>query len=91
MSLSKELIIRLKSSLEEAVHEKDGVEFWLAREIHAILDYTQYRNFLPVIEKARLACEKSGFEVQDHFADVRKMVQLGSGAEREIDDVMLSR
>lgn len=69
----------------------DRNEFWLARELAPLLDYPQWRNFLPVLEKAREACHSSGQPVADHFADVRKMVDIGSGAQREVDDVNLSR
>lgn len=66
-------------------------EFWYARDMQQILQYTQWRNFLNVIEKAKVACESSGNIINDHFADVSKMVQLGSGAERVIEDIILSR
>lgn len=66
-------------------------EFWYARDIQIILQYSKWENFVKVIEKAREACKNSGFDVYDHFPDVKKMVQLGSGAIREIEDVMLSR
>lgn len=69
----------------------DGSEYWLARELAPILDYAQYRNFLPVIEKAREACQHSGHATADHFADIRKMVDIGSGAQRPVEDVELSR
>ena len=68
-----------------------GQEFWYARELHPILGYTQWRNFMPVVEKAKTACEASKTPTLDHFADVSKMVNLGSGSERKIDDIMLSR
>lgn len=68
-----------------------GQEYWLARELQPILDYAQWRRFAEAIDRAKLACQNSGFDVSDHFADVGKMVDIGSGAEREIDDVMLSR
>ena len=69
----------------------DGQEYWLARELQTVLDYTQWRRFSDTIERAKLACKNSGFAIDDHFADVGKMVDIGSGAEREVDDVMLSR
>ena len=68
-----------------------GYEFWSARELAPLLDYPQWRNFKPVLDKAVQACLQSGQPVPDHFADVRKMVDLGSGAQREIEDVHLSR
>ncbi len=68
-----------------------GQEYWLARELQPILDYAQWRRFAEAIDRAKLACQNSGFEIADHFADVGKMVDIGSGAEREIDDIMLSR
>ncbi|RQS68906.1 DNA damage-inducible protein D [Burkholderia sp. Bp8963] len=69
----------------------DNSEFWFARDLAPLLDYPQWRNFLPVLDKAREACRQSGLQVEDHFADVRKMVGIGSGAQRSIDDVRLSR
>lgn len=68
-----------------------GEEYWLARELQPVLEYSQWRRFSDAIERAKLACKNSGFAIEDHFADVGKMVDIGSGAEREIDDVMLSR
>jgi len=66
-------------------------EFWYARELQEVLNYNKWDNFFNVIDKAKVACENSGFNILDHFADVGKMVQLGSGSEREIDDIILSR
>lgn len=71
--------------------DDDGHEFWFARDLAPLLDYQQWRNFMQVIDKARQACEKSGRAVADHFADVSKMVDIGSGAQREVADVRLSR
>ncbi|MDL2218588.1 DNA damage-inducible protein D [Christensenellaceae bacterium OttesenSCG-928-M15] len=68
-----------------------GQEFWFARELQYILEYTEWRNFINIIDKAKVACENSGVEIEDHFVDVNKMVEIGSGAEREIEDIMLSR
>lgn len=68
-----------------------GQEFWYARELQQALEYTEWRNFSAVVEKAKAACSASGNEVDDHFVDVNKMVDIGSGTQREIDDVTLSR
>ncbi len=74
-----------------AQQTENGVEYWLARDLQHLLGYTKWDNFQFVISKARTACEISGHDVSDHFADVGKMVQLGSGTTREIDDIMLTR
>lgn len=68
-----------------------GQEYWLARELQPVLEYAQWRRFADAIERARIACKNSGFEPDDHFADVGKMVSVGSGAQREVEDYMLSR
>jgi hypothetical protein len=69
----------------------DGSEYWLARDLSKVLDYSEYRHFQPVIEKAKEACKNSGQPVQDHFEDVLDMVEIGSGAKRAVQDVHLSR
>lgn len=71
--------------------DDDGNEFWLARPLAKVLDYSEYRHFLPVVERARDACVNSGQEVQNHFEDVLEMVDIGSGARRELPDIRLSR
>lgn len=70
---------------------ESGVEFWLARDLQHLLGYGQWKNFSTVISKAKTACEVSNHVISDHFADVGKMVDLGSGSQREIDDIMLTR
>lgn len=69
----------------------DGIEYWFARELQEVLEYSEWRNFCNVIYKAETACENSGNDIQDHFVEVTKMVDIGSGAEREIEDIQLSR
>lgn len=68
-----------------------GQEFWYARELQQVLEYSQWRRFKETIERAKIACENSDYEISEHFAEVGKKVQLGSGAERQIEDIMLSR
>ncbi len=70
---------------------EDGQEYWLARELQHVLEYTEWRNFIKVIDKAKIACENSEIFVEDHFVDVNKMVEIGSSAERIVDDIQLSR
>jgi len=70
---------------------ENGIEFWFARDLQHLLGYSEWRNFQRVLVKAKTSCEVSGNEILDHFVDVNKMVKLGSGSEREIDDIMLTR
>ncbi len=75
-----------------AQRTESGIEYWLARDVQHLLGYAEWRNFSSTaISKAKTACEVSGHAVSDHFVDVNKMVDLGSGSQREIDDVMLTR
>ena len=74
-----------------AQQTESGVEYWLARDVQHLLGYTKWENFLNVVNKAKTACEVSGHDIANHFPDVRKMVDLGSGSQRDIDDIMLTR
>lgn len=90
--MKTELIRRLTDAFEaHAQHTDGGTEFWLARDVQHLLGYAKWDTFLNVVSKARTACEVSGHAVEDHFADVGKMVDLGSGSQREVDDIMLTR
>lgn len=91
--MKKEIIVKLHSNFEEMLHTESetGTEFWLARDLQNLLGYSQWRNFVPVIEKGKKSCKNAGFDPSDHFAHVRKMVDLGSKAQREIDDIALTR
>ena len=85
-------ISTLKLAFDEIVHMTDeGVEYWYAREIQSALGYLKWDKFQNVIEKAKSACKSSGNSVQDHFLQTGKMVSIGSGAERKIEDIMLTR
>jgi DNA-damage-inducible protein D len=89
--MEKATINLLNKRFEEYAYEQDGVEYWLARELQELLGYADWRNFLNAINKAKESCETSGEAVSDHFVDITKMVKIGSGAEREQDDLMLTR
>jgi DNA-damage-inducible protein D len=71
--------------------DSEGREFWTSRKLSKILDYSEYRHFLPVVERAKEACKKSGHEVSDHFEEFLEMVEIGLGAKRKLEDIKLSR
>jgi len=89
--MQKDVIVKLTKIFEESAHVEKGVEYWMARDVQTLLEYNEWRNFLHVIEKAKIACQKSGRVFSDHFVEVNKMVQIGSEGSREITDFMLSR
>lgn len=84
-------IQQYREAFEAAAHQEQEIEFWFARDLQVLFEYTQWRNFLAVIQKAIEACKNSEQDPEDHFAGVSKMVELGSGAEREVEDVMMTR
>jgi len=90
--MKRDMILQLTATFEgHAQQAESGVEYWLARDLQHLLGYAKWDNFLNVISKAKTACEVSKHRIFDHFADVSKMVDLGSGSQREIDDLMLTR
>ncbi len=89
--MKSEEIKQLFESFETIAIEYEGVECWSARELYPVLGYTQWRRFSDVMDRAKDSCVNAGENITDHFANVGKMVALGSGAERQIDDVMLTR
>jgi len=89
--MKKEVILELFGQFEQACYNYNGVECWSARQLQEILGYTKWVNFLNVIDKAKKACVNAGSNVSDHFAGVGKMVTLGSGGQREVEDIALTR
>ena len=89
--MKKEQIQELFEQFENACYDYKGIECWSARELQSIFNYAEWRNFLKVIDKAKEACKNSGGGVSDHFVDVNKMVILGSGSQREVEDIALTR
>lgn len=90
--MKTELIHSLTDTFEgHALQTETGIEYWLARDLQQLLGYGEWRNFNTAISKAKTACEVSGHPATDHFVGVNKMVDLGSGSQREIEDIMLTR
>lgn len=84
-------IKEMVQSFELAIHKAEETEFMFARDLQILLDYSEWRNFSQVIDKAKIACKNSENSISDHFVDVTKMVEIGSGVQREIEDIMLTR
>lgn len=89
--MSSDMISRLHPRFEEMVHTEEGIEFWYARDLQVLLGYSEWRNFLSVIEKAREACRSSKGQELDHFVDVNKSIPQPKGGVREIEDIKLTR
>lgn len=91
--MEKDIVRQLHGDFEKRVYvdQDSGVEFWLARELQELLGYAKWENFTKVIDKAKISCKNAGFEPSDHFPDIRKMVKLGMGTVREVDDIALTR
>jgi len=90
--MKHDIIYKLTSNFEDFAHKtQEGIEFWLARDLQHLLGYGKWDNFKNVISKAKTACEISGQEIFNHFADVGKTIEMPKGATKEIDDIMLTR
>ncbi len=90
--MKSEIVKALTDNFENHSHTTDkNIEFWFARDLQQLLGYSEWRNFIKVIIKAKTACEVSENNILDHFVDINKMVKLGSGSERKIEDIMLTR
>jgi DNA-damage-inducible protein D len=77
--MEHQIIAKLHKSFEEYAQTKDGVEFWYARDLQKLLGYDRWENFENAIKKAKIACETAQQKVSDHFADVTKTINIGSG------------
>jgi len=84
-------IKELFEQFEQAAGQLEGIECWSAREMQQLLGYSKWENFEKVIQKAKDACKNAGEQIENHFPDVRKMVGIGSEAERPISDIALTR
>ena len=89
--MKRELIRELFEKFERACYVFNEVECWSARELQEIFEYSEWRNFVKVVEKAKEACKHSGVAVLDHFVDSNKMIDLAKGAQREVEDIALTR
>lgn len=89
--MKSDIIIQLHKNFEDYANQIDGEEFWFARDLQGLLGYSKWENFAKVIDKAKIACQTAGHSVADHFPDVRKTIPMPKGAEKEIDDHMLTR
>ena len=90
--MDKNLIMHTEEDFESIKHtDENGVEYWYARELMIMLEYSKWGNFIKVIDKAKESCKNSNINILDHFADVGKMIMVAKGAEREIDDYKLTR
>lgn len=89
--MKKELILDLFQKFESICYQYNEIECWSARELQPLLGYSKWENFEKVINKAKDSCKNAGENIDDHFPDVRKMIKLGKGAEKEIVDILLTR
>jgi len=89
--MDQQIILRLRKTFEEYAHEKNGIDFWFARELQKLLGYDKWDNFINAIEKAKISCRNSGYDTDDHFPGVRKTISLPKSASREVDDYALTR
>ena len=89
--MKQELIKELFQKFESARYETEGVEYWSARYLQIIFNYSDWRNLVRVVEKAKQACKNAGEDIADHFVDITKMIELAKGAQREVEDYALTR
>jgi len=89
--MKSEEIKQLVADFESTIQVVDGVECWSARDLQVLLGYSKWENFEKVINKGKEACRNAGGNIEDHFPDVRKVIEVGKGAKQEIVDIALTR
>lgn len=89
--MEKDTITKLNKTFEEYAYQQDGIDYWLARELQTLLGYAEWRNFLNAIDKAKESCKTTGEDISNHFVDINKTIPMPKGAEKIIDDIMLTR
>ena len=90
--MKKEIIKSLANNFESyAKQTQDGVEFWMARDLQQLLGYSEWRNFLQSIDKAKVSCELSDHKISDHFVDANKTIKMPKQAKKDVFDIMLTR
>ena len=89
--MDKSRIAQLKEQFDSILHVDKDVEYWMARELQKQLGYTKWENFEAVIHRAMDSVKATGIRVEDHFLEVRKMIQIGKGGQRAVVDHMLTR
>lgn len=89
--MKSEIIKIYFESFNRYIYEADGIEFWFARDVQQLLGYTKWENFLKVIDKAKIACEKAEVKVEDNFANTVRAINMPNGGIKEVDDIFLTR
>ncbi len=89
--MEKETIQVLNKRFDDYANTEGDVEYWLARELQGLLGYSEWRNFMNAVDKAKESCKTTGLGVPDHFVDINKTIPMPKGASKEIDDIMLTR